>query len=172
MAGVFSAFGAKRVDAVNSADILTALSPNWLVRPETSRRVLQRIRVVLEWCKAQGHCGGNNPAEGITKVLPKARTVRAHHSALPFQAVSAFIHELREADSGELVRLAFELTILCATRTSETLNATWAEVDLEAKTWTIPADRMKASVAPGRDPHHRTIAATPRGRPFRSEPRG
>jgi len=146
LAGVFAAFGAKRVDAVTSADILAALSSNWLVRPETSRRVLQRVRVILEWCKAQGFCNGNNPADGITKVLPKPRTVRAHHAALPFQGVSVFIHELREADASEPVRLAFELTILCATRTSETLNATWAEVDLDAKTWTIPADRMKASV--------------------------
>jgi integrase len=146
LAGVFVEFGAKRVDAVSSADILGALSPTWLVRPETSRRVLQRVRVVLEWCKAQGYCSGNNPADGITKVLPKPRTVRAHHAALPFHGVSAFIHALREADSGELVKLAFELTILCATRTSETLNATWAEVDLDTKTWTIPANRMKMGV--------------------------
>jgi integrase len=82
----------------------------------------------------------------LTKVLPKHRATQAHHAALPYQQVPAFIHALREADAGELVKLAFEFTILCAVRTSETLGATWAEVDLEAKTWTIPGIRMKAGV--------------------------
>lgn len=145
--GVFSAFGAKAVDAITSADILAALSPQWLARPETSRRVLQRVRVIFQWCKAQGYCSGDNPTEGVTKVLPKHRTPPAHHSALPYQQVPLFVHNLRKVDSRESVRLAFEFTVLCATRTSETLNATWAEVDLEAKTWTIPGERMKAGVA-------------------------
>ncbi|MGZ4998328.1 MAG: tyrosine-type recombinase/integrase [Methylobacter sp.] len=38
-----------------------------------------------------------------------------------------------------------EFTILTASRTGETIGATWDEIDLAAKTWTIPADRMKAS---------------------------
>ncbi len=55
LADVLSAFGAKRVDAITSADILAALTPRWLTRPETSRRVLQRVRVIFDWCKAQGY---------------------------------------------------------------------------------------------------------------------
>jgi integrase len=144
LSGVFTAFGAKQVNAITSADILAALSPHWLTLPETSRRVLQRVRVVLEWCKAQGYCSGDNPTQGVTKVLPKARSAKAHHAALPFQQVPTFVHALRESDSGESVRLAFEFTILCAARTSETLRATWTEIDLDAKTWTIPGERMKA----------------------------
>ena len=143
---VFKAFGSKRVDAITSADILAALSPTWLKRPETARRVLQRVRVVFEWCKAQGYCAGDNPTQGVTKVLPKQRAAKAHHAALPYQQLPAFVQALRDADSGEVVKLALEFTILCAARTSETLNATWAEIDLEAKTWTIPAPRMKAGV--------------------------
>ncbi|HXG88457.1 MAG TPA: integrase arm-type DNA-binding domain-containing protein [Vicinamibacterales bacterium] len=141
---IFTAFGAKRVDAVRSADILAAFSPTWLKRPETSRRVLQRIRVVFEWCKAQGFCSGDNPTQGITKVLPKQRAARGHHAALPYQVLPAFLQALRDSDSGEVVKLALEFTILCTSRTAETLNATWAEFDTEAKTWTIPATRMKA----------------------------
>ena len=73
LADVLAAFGAKRVDAITSADVLTALGPNWLVRPETSRRVLQRVRMIFDWCKAQGYCTGDNPTQGVTKVLPKHR---------------------------------------------------------------------------------------------------
>jgi hypothetical protein len=116
-----------------SADVLAALTHQWLGRPETSRRVLQRIRVVFEWCKAKGYCSGDNPTEGLTKVLPKHRAAKAHHAALPYPQVPAFVHALREAGASESVSLAFEFTILCAARTSETLRATWAEIDLDAK---------------------------------------
>ncbi len=143
---VLKAFGAKRVDAITSADLLAALGPSWLKRPETSSRVLQRVRVVFDWCKAQGYCSGDNPTQGLTKVLPKHHGVQAHHAALPYQQVPSFVHALREADASESVRLAFEFTVLCATRTSETLNATWGEIDLDGKTWTIPGVRMKAGV--------------------------
>ena len=82
----------------------------------------------------------------MTKVLPKHRTSKAHHAALPYPEVPAFLHALRESDASEPMKLGFELTVLCATRTSETLRATWTEVDLAAKTWTIPGDRMKGGV--------------------------
>jgi integrase len=143
---VLKAFGAKRVDAITSADLLAALGPSWLKRPETSSRVLQRVRTIFEWCKAQGYCSGDNPTQGLTKVLPKHHGVQAHHAALPYQHVPSFVHALREADANEVVRLAFEFTVLCAARTSETLKATWAEIDLDGKTWKIPGVRMKASV--------------------------
>ena len=146
LAEVFKTFGAKRVDAITSADILAALNPHWLTRPETSRRVLQRVRVVFEWCKAQGYRTDDNPTQGLTKVLPKQRVAKGHHAALPYQNLPAFVQALREADAGDVVRLAFEFTILCASRTSETLNAAWTEIDLEAKTWTIPGLRMKAGL--------------------------
>ena len=146
LAEVFKAFGAKRVDAITSADILAALNPHWLTRPETSRRVLQRVRVVFEWCKAQGYRTDDNPTQGLTKVLPKQRVAKGHHAALPYQDLPAFVQALREADAGDVVKIAFEFTILCASRTSETLNAAWTEIDLEAKTWTIPGPRMKAGI--------------------------
>ena len=143
---VFSAFGTKRVDAVTSADVLSALSPQWLVRPETARRVLQRLRVIFDWCKAQGFRSGDNPTEGLTKVLPKHRAAKAHHAALPYPEVPAFVRALRESYINDTVKLSFELTILCATRTSESLRVTWSEVDLPTKTWTIPGVRMKNGV--------------------------
>jgi len=124
LAGAIATFGAKRVDAITSADILSVLSPQWLERPETARRVLQRLQVIFDWCKAQGYCVGNNPTEGMTKVLPRHRAAKAHHAALPYPEVPAFLCTLRESDASEVVKLGFELTILCATRTSETLRAT------------------------------------------------
>ena len=141
---IISAFGAKRIDAVTSADILNALSPLWLKRPETSRRILQRVRVIFAWAKAQGYTVGDNPTDGLPKVLPKHRAERGHHAALPYAQVPAFLQTLHDADGSEVVKLALEFTVLCATRTSETLGTTWAEIDLKTKMWTIPGSRMKA----------------------------
>lgn len=146
LGGVFSAFGDKRVDDVTTADVLSALSADWLTKPETSRRVLQRIRVVFDWCKAQGHRAADNPTSGVTKVLPKHRGVQEHHAALPYRELPKFIRTLRRSNSGLAAKLAFEFTILCAARPSETLLATWSEIDLKAKTWNVPAGRMKAGV--------------------------
>ena len=143
---MFAAIGAKRVDDVTTGDILTAISPHWLARPATSRRVFQRLRVIFEWCKAQGYYTGGNPTDGITKVLPKHRRSPKHYPALPYPEVPAFLEDLRRVNVSESAKLAFEFMILCATRTSETLHATWDEIDLETETWSIPGRRMKAGV--------------------------
>jgi integrase len=145
-ADVFPVFGNHQVDAIESADVLRALSPIWTLKPETARRLKQRIKVVLDWAKASGYRAGDNPVDGITKVLPKPRAVTAHHAALPYANVPAFIEMLREADAAEGTRLGFELLILTATRTSEVLGARWDEFDLETATWIIPGLRMKAGL--------------------------
>ena len=146
LGAVFSVFGKKPVDTVSSADVLAALSPRWLVRPETSRRVLQRIGVIFEWCRAQGFRENGNPTEGVTKALPKHRRIQTHHPALPYPQIASFLETLGTSDAREVVKLAFEFTILCAARTSETLGATWDEVDLDGRTWTVPGARMKGGI--------------------------
>ena len=147
LAAVLAASGGKRVDVISSADLLPTLAASWLTKPETSRRVLQRLRVIFDWCKAQEFRSSDNPTEGLSRVLPRHRESREHHAALPYQQVPKFLQDLGRSDSSETVRLAFELLILSACRTSEVLNAQWSEFDFDAKCWTIPASRMKAGVA-------------------------
>ncbi len=145
-ADVFPAIGDRPVDQIETADVLKVLTPIWLSKPETARRVRQRIRTVLDWAKASGFRSGDNPLDGISKVLPKQPALRGHHAALPYQQVPAFIQALRADSAGESTRLAFEFLILTGARTSEILNATWDEVDLGGGRWIIPARRMKAGV--------------------------
>lgn len=147
LADVLAKCGSKRVDSVTSADLLAALAQTWQVKPETSRRVLQRLRTIFEWCKAQGYCNEGNATDGLTKVLPRHRESQIHHAALPYQKLPEFLTTLRKSDGGAVVTLAFEFLILCASRTSEVLNAEWSEFDLDARCWTIPARRMKTGIA-------------------------
>jgi hypothetical protein len=143
----FPVIGALPVDRIAAPDVMRVLSPIWLAKAETARRVRQRMRSVFDWAKAAGHRSGDNPVDGVTRGLPKQPDRQRHHAALPYAEIAAFIQSLRESAVGEPVKLGFELLILTATRTSETLNARWTEFDLAERTWTIPAERMKAGRA-------------------------
>ena len=142
--GVFASFGAKRVDNITSGDVLAALDRCWLSRPETSRRILQRLRIIFDWAKARGFCSSGNPTDGVTKVLPKHRRMASHHAALPYGEVPSFLAAVRTARADEVVRLAFEFLILTAARTNEVLGARWEEIDRASQTWAVPATRIKA----------------------------
>jgi integrase len=140
---VFPIFGDSRVDQIGSGDVLKALSPIWLSKPETARRVRQRIRAVFDWAKAAGHRGGDNPVDGVARALPRQTDRGGHFAAMPYAEVPRFLRALRESGVDETTNLAFEFLILTAARTGEVLGARSDEVDLVAATWTIPAARTK-----------------------------
>jgi integrase len=141
----FPTIGNRRVDQIESHDVLRILTPIWLSKYETARRLKQRIKTVFDWAKASGFRSGDNPVDGVQRGLPKRQERATHHAALPYAEVSKFVRDLRESTLNEQTRLAFELLILTAARTSEVLCAEWTEFDLGQKGWTVPASRMKAS---------------------------
>jgi integrase len=143
-ADVFPVFGDRPVNAIESSDVLKALAPIWITKPETARRLKQRIRVVLDWAKASGYRSGDNPVDGVAQVLPRMRQAPVHHAALPYVQVPAFLVAMRDTNAADVTKLALEFLILTATRTSEVLGARWTEIDREAKLWTIPPERIKA----------------------------
>ena len=142
---VFPALGDRRVDHIDTPDVLRVLSPIWLAKPETARRVRQRVRTVMDWAKAAGYRTGENPVDGVAKGLPRQPDRANHHAALPYAQVPQFVRRLRESDAGEPARLAFEFLVLSAARTNEVLQATWREVDWRIALWTVPPERMKSA---------------------------
>ena len=136
------------VDKVDTDAVLSVLKPLWTRAPETASRLRGRIEAVLDAAKAKGHIARNeaNPAQWrghLDKLLPKPKKLaRGHHAAMPYADVPAFIADIRRREA--TAARALEFCILTATRSSETLNARWSEIDLDAKTWTLPSDRMKA----------------------------
>lgn len=141
---VFPLLGNRLVDSITPADVLQVLGPIWLTKPETARRVQQRLRAVFDWAKLSGFRDKDNPATGIKGGLPKHKSGKAHHAALPYDQVPAFMSELRATAAGESTRLAFEFLILTAARTSEVIGAQWNEIDVASRTWTVPANRIKS----------------------------
>ncbi|KXF90270.1 tyrosine-type recombinase/integrase [Phaeobacter inhibens] len=145
---VFPKIGAVQVAKVETADVISTLTPIWAAKPETANRVRQRIEAVIDYASALGIRSGDNPARWrghLDHLLPKPKKVRAvkHHPALPHAQIADFMADLAQREGVAARALAF--TILTAARSGETRGMTWGEVDLDAKVWTIPAGRMKAA---------------------------
>jgi integrase len=140
-------FGDKPVAEITTEDVLAALRPIWTDKHETATRVRQRIEAVLSAAKARGLRSGENPAlwrGHLDKLLPtisKRKRVE-HHAAMAWVDVPAFMAELRARAS--MSSWALQFTILTAARTGEVIGARWSEIDLKARLWIVPAERMKA----------------------------
>ena len=137
---VYPVMGDKAVAAIDTADVLRALEPIWHEKPETATRIRGRIESVLDFAGAKGWRDGANPARWkghLKNLLPaRAKISRAtHHAAEPWATVAGFMADLRQ--QGGTAARALEFTILTAARTGEVIGATWDEIDLEAKAWTV-----------------------------------
>lgn len=132
---------------ITHTHILQILEPIWKTKTETATRVRGRLESVLDWATVRGYRVGNNPARWkghldkllpapgkITKIIPR--------TALPIDDMGAFMADLRKREA--LAARALEFAILTAARSGEVRGMTWAELDLNAAVWTVPAERMKA----------------------------
>jgi len=144
---VYPVFGDKDVALVNIDDVLKVLEPIWTTKTETASRIRMRIEAVLDYARALKLRGDDNPARwkgSIEALLPPPSKVRPakHHDAVPYSQIAKFMQALRLRD-GTAAR-ALEFLILTAVRSGEVRGTKWAEIDLDKKVWTIPAERMKA----------------------------
>jgi integrase len=126
----YPTLASRPISAIDGALITEALALIWTKKPETARRVKQRIERVCQWVKD----GMPLPRRGTSKRVK-------HHPAMPFAELPAFMAELRQR-SGMSAR-ALEFTILTVARTSDAIGAKWKEIDLEAGVWTVSDGRHK-----------------------------
>ena len=134
--------GRRPVNDIQAADILSVLQPIWVDKNETARRVKQRVGTVMKWAIAQGY-RSDDPTIALNQVLPKPNRKPKHRAFLPYTDVSECLNVIKNSDAMLSTKLAIELLVLTATRSGEVRLADWSEVDFDAKTWTIPAARMK-----------------------------
>ena len=139
----FPRLGERGVDELSTEDVIAVLGPIWHAKPATAKRVRQRIGAVLAWAVAQG-LRPDNPADSVRAVLPKQGGGGPAHRALPYCEVADAIAAVRASSADARTKLAFEYLVLTAARAGEVRLATWDEIDLDAATWTVPAERMKA----------------------------
>ena len=138
----FPMIGDKPVSSIDGPAVRDVLAAIWLAKPETSRRVCQRINGVVDWAISKGYRTAPLPMKAINKSLPKHRATTKHHAAMPYGDIPVYLQRLRERES--MGRLALEAVILTAARSGELRGAVWSEIDFERALWTVPASRMKA----------------------------
>lgn len=138
----FPSLGNETVDKIDGPMIRDALLPIWLDKPETARRVRQRVGAVLDWAYAKGHRASEAPMRSLSKGLPRQPKKDGHFAALPYEKLPGLVQTLGETES--IGRLALQFLILTAARSGEVRGAEWSEIDMTAAVWTVPADRMKA----------------------------
>jgi integrase len=137
----FPKLGNRLVSDIGAPEIRDVLAPIWLSKPETARRVRQRIGTVLDWACVKGFRTSEAPLRSLSKGLPRQPKKDGHFAAMSYADVPEFMTQLRERES--IGRLALEALILTAARSGEIRFARWAEVDMDAALWSIPAERMK-----------------------------
>jgi integrase len=135
------------VSEVELRHVLTVLRPIWHERTETATRIRQRLESVLTWAKVSGYRSGENPARwdgNLKELLPAPQKIAntRHHRALPWQEVGQFMAALRQRQG--MGTRALEFAILTAARSGEVRGATWEEIDMQARVWTVPGDRIKS----------------------------
>ncbi|WP_298335080.1 integrase arm-type DNA-binding domain-containing protein [uncultured Erythrobacter sp.] len=163
----FPKLGDRLVNDIEGPLIREVLLDFWLEKPETARRVKQRIGVVLDWAYANGMRATEAPMRSLSRALPRQPKQDGHFAAMPYEDVPTFLKHLHKRTS--VARLALEFLILTASRSGEVRGAKWAEINLDAKLWTVPSDRMKIGkehVVPLTDA---AIDALERAKPYYAE---
>ena len=136
--------GKMHIDRIDQSHVLVVLTPIWTARQETARRVRQRLKAIFRWAMSYGYIKFNPAGEVIDGALPSMPQVREHFRSLPYREVSKAYEIIGASTASTSAKLCLQFTILTAARSGESRAATWDEVDLEARTWTIPPEKMKA----------------------------
>jgi integrase len=139
--------GKTPIGSIGLDEIKRILMPIWELKPETASRLRGRIEAVLDYGTVHGWRKGENPAKWsgyLDQILPAKAKVRAvvHHAAVAWTDMPGVMSKL--ATGTGMSALCLRFIILTAARSGEARGARWNEIDLDNKTWIIPAERMKA----------------------------
>ena len=140
----FPQLGHRPVGEITTADILAVLTPIWHDKQVTARRVRQRIGAVMKWAVAMGLRPDNPASDVLGQALGRQQAVVRHMRALHHSKVAGAMETVRKSHAYPATKLAFEFLVLTAARSGEVRLAHWDEIDLEAREWTVPAERTKA----------------------------
>jgi integrase len=117
---------------------------------DIAKRTYQTCGQVFRYAVAHGLCE-RNPAKDIKPsdaLKPRQEKNFARVDEKEFPELLRKIDDYTNQGGTEIVQLAIKLMSYTFVRTSELIGARWSEIDLEAKQWRIPAERMKM-----KDPH-------------------
>ncbi|MDO6460145.1 integrase arm-type DNA-binding domain-containing protein [Granulosicoccaceae sp. 1_MG-2023] len=138
--------GKHQINEITAEDVLAVVGPLWQKQPIVAKRLLNLIERVFDYSYAKGDHTGENPARWrgrFDHLLPAPSKVAQtqHRPAIDYREAPALYRSLCEQKSTSAQALLWQM--LTATRPGEAIAAEWSEIDLEARIWVIPADKMK-----------------------------
>lgn len=137
----FPVIGDLSVEDIHQDDLEQVLDPIWTKKPETARRVLQRMKTVFDHACGRGLRTKGNPAIGLRSLMRDQRAETKHFTAVPYMEISDLVLSLDKSD--DVGALALMFTILTAMRPGPVRAARWSEFDKYLGEWTVPAEKMK-----------------------------
>ena len=145
----FPVMGSVLVRDIELAHVMAVLQPIWRTKTSTAERLRGRIEVTLDWAKTSGYRDGENPARWrghLSNLLatPKKIKNEQHYAAVPVWEMGAFMDDLKSHEG--MGARALEFAALTAARSGEVRGALWSEINLKAKMWTVPKERMKNKI--------------------------
>lgn len=139
---VFPAIGAIPVQEIKARTIVEALEPiKARGALETVRRLVQRINEIMIYAVNTGLIDAN-PASGVGMAFEKPK--KQNMPTLRPEELPTLMRSLSTSNLSVSTRCLIQWQLLTLVRPSEASGTRWAEIDLDAKLWTIPAERMKA----------------------------
>ncbi len=134
------------IDQITLEHVRQILDPIWTTKSETAERVRGRMEriidaaMIVEDRPVVNHAKLKGRLEHVLPASQKAKRVQ-HHPALEYTALKPFYGLLKA--HGGIAAMCMRFTILTACRTNESIAASWSEIDLKNRVWTIPKTRMK-----------------------------
>lgn len=139
---VFPAIGEIPVQKIKARTLVEALEPiKARGALETVRRLVQRINEIMIYAVKTGLIDAN-PASGVGMASEKPK--KQNMPTLRPEELPKLMRSLIMSNLSVSTRCLIEWQLLTLVRPSEASGTRWAEIDLDAKLWTIPAERMKA----------------------------
>jgi len=139
---VFPAIGEIPVQEIKARKLVEALEPiKARGALETVRRLVQRINEIMIYAVNTGLIDAN-PASGIGMAFEKPK--KQNMPTLRPEELPKLMRSLVMSNLSIPTRCLIEWQLLTLVRPSEASGTRWVEIDLDAKLWTIPAERMKA----------------------------
>lgn len=140
---IFKTLGSRPLASIRPGEVMDAVKKiEARGAADQAGRVLQRVKAVYRWAVIHQRIDTNPMLDLVPSEVLKPRTIQ-HRAAMADKELPEFLVKLAAYDGDPHTVHGLRFMILTATRPGETRGALWAEIDLDAALWVIPAQRMK-----------------------------
>ena len=147
-ANILPLLGARPITEIEAPELVTMVKMiEGRGAADLAKRAMQNVGQIFRYAIAHGYAK-RNPASEIRPADVLRPTHKTNLARIDAKELPALLRSMEVYQGTHVTRLAMKLMALTFVRTSELIGAKWAEFDMEAARWDIPAARMKM-----RDPH-------------------